>query len=158
MFQFLGCLGGSCNFFDSTASCGPVFRLLRWQFAKIESAGEMYNLYLSGNGGKIRLQDRFSRRITGSQQFRIAEFSGTSSSYGAFGEELSFSGKFFSGLNATFKDESGINVPGEYQSTTTISNTGYVFRTKVPRDIVFNNFMNLPPEAAKMLGRIGIFI
>ncbi|SVB96952.1 uncharacterized protein METZ01_LOCUS249806, partial [marine metagenome] len=106
-------------------------------FLKDTAASEdVNNLYLSGNGGKIRLQDRFSRRITGSQQFRIAEFSGTSSSYGTFGEELSFSGKFFSGLNATFKDESGINVPGEYQSTTTISNTGYVFSTKVPRDIV----------------------
>jgi len=106
-------------------------------FLKDTAASEdVNNLYLSGNGGKIRLQDRFSRRVTGSQQFRIAEFSGTSSSYAAFGEELSFSGKFFSGLNATFKDESGINVPGEYQSTTTISNTGYTFSTKVPRDIV----------------------
>ena len=62
---------------------------------------------------------------TGSNNFNLAEFSGASGFYGAFGEELSFSGNFFSGLNASFKNEFGEIVSGTKVSSSNI--TGSVF-------------------------------
>jgi hypothetical protein len=86
--------------------------------------------------GVMRSKDRFNRMTTGTSAFNIAEFSGASGYYAKFEEDISFSGKYFSGLNATFQDEFLSGVSGIYQSTSEESDNGFTFTTRVPRDIV----------------------
>ena len=85
--------------------------------------------------GVARLKDRFSRVVTGSQEFRVAELSGISGNYAVFGEEITLTGLFFSGLNASFSDEFGATVSGDFVGTTKFSESGFSITTKVPRDI-----------------------
>jgi hypothetical protein len=84
----------------------------------------------------MRSKDRFNRMTTGTSAFNIAEFSGASGYYAKFEEDMSFSGKYFSGLNTTFQDEFLSGVSGIYQSTSEESDNGFTFTTRVPRDIV----------------------
>ena len=94
------------------------------------------NLPENAYSGVVRSKDRFNRMSTGTSSFNIAEFSGASGYYAKFEEDISFSGKYFSGLNATFQDEFLSGVSGVYQSTSEESDNGFTFITKVPRDIV----------------------
>lgn len=91
--------------------------------------------------GIVRLVDRFGRVSSGVSEFRVAQFSGASGMYGAFGEELSFSGKFLSGLNVVFKDEAEVRVTGEKTSSIKYSETGFAFNSKIPRDVVSGNLV-----------------
>ena len=91
--------------------------------------------------GTVRLVDRFGRVRSGVSEFRVAQFSGASGMYGAFGEELSFSGKFLSGLNVVFKDESEVRISGEKTSSIKYSETGFAFNSKVPRDVTSGNLI-----------------
>ncbi len=91
--------------------------------------------------GIIRLKDRFNRTTTGSNNFNLAEFSGASGFYGAFGEELSFSGNFFSGLNASFKNEFGEIVSGTKVSSSNITGSVFSFNSKVPREVVSSKIL-----------------
>ena len=73
--------------------------------------------------------------VTGSKEFRVAELSGISGNYAVFGEEITLTGLFFSGLNASFSDEFGATVSGDFVGTTKFSESGFSITTKVPRDI-----------------------
>ena len=94
------------------------------------------SLPVNAYSGVMRSKDRFNRMTTGTSAFNIAEFSGASGYYAKFEEDISFSGKYFSGLNATFQDEFLSGVSGIYQSTSEESDNGFTFTTRVPRDIV----------------------
>lgn len=94
------------------------------------------NLPNGAFSGSLRAKDRFNRTTTGSSIFNLAVFSGASGFYGAFDQELSFSGDYFSGLNATFKNEFGENVSGTRVSSSNITGDIFSFNSKVPREVV----------------------
>ena len=129
--------GGNLNlvdevvFFDQAG--GDVSQTV---FASKSANRISLNLPENAYSGVVRSKDRFNRMSTGTSSFNIAEFSGASGYYAKFGEDISFSGKYFSGLNATFQDEFLSGVSGVYQSTSGESDNGFTFITKVPRDIV----------------------
>ena len=135
--QRLGIFGGNLNlvdevvFFDQAG--GDVSQTV---FASKSANRISLNLPENAYSGVVRSKDRFNRMSTGTSSFNIAEFSGASGYYARFGEDISFSGKYFSGLNATFQDEFLSGVSGVYQSTSEESDNGFTFITKVPRDIV----------------------
>ncbi len=135
--QRLGIFGGNLNlvdevvFFDQAG--GDVSQTV---FASKSANRISLNLPENAYSGVVRSKDRFNRMSTGISSFNIAEFSGASGYYARFGEDISFSGKYFSGLNATFQDEFLSGVSGVYQSTSEESDNGFTFITKVPRDIV----------------------
>ena len=94
--------------------------------------------------GVFKLRDRFDRVTTGTANFKIAKFSGVSDSYPVFNEEITLSGKFFSGLNASFQNETGKVISGEFQETISttgaggslLNEEGFSIKVKVPRGIV----------------------
>ena len=89
-----------------------------------------------GTDPTIRLVDRFGRISTGTTQYRIAELASTSGSYGVFGDSLTFSGSFISGLSGIFFDEDSSPVTGSVSSSTKHSETGFSIQVGVPRDII----------------------
>ena len=89
-----------------------------------------------GTNPTVRLIDRFGRVSTGITQYRIAELLSTSGSYGVFGDSLTFSGSFISGLSGMFFDEDSNAVTGSVSSSVKHSETGFSIQVGVPRDIV----------------------
>ena len=135
--QRLDIFGGNLNLVDEVVFFDQAgVDVSQTVFASKGANRISLNLPENAYSGVVRSKDRFNRISTGTSSFNIAEFSGASGYYAKFEEDISFSGKYFSGLNATFQDEFLSGVSGVYQSTSEESDNGFTFITKVPRDIV----------------------
>ena len=91
--------------------------------------------------GNLRVVDRFGRVATGTQNFNIAKISGDSDVYATFDEQVTFSGSFFSGLNASFRDEFGSIVSGTQGSSSNITGDIFSFNSRIPREVVSSKIL-----------------
>ena len=115
------------------------------------------NLPQNAFSGVVRLKDRFDRTTTGTNEFNLVKFSGASGFYGVFGEEISLSGSFFSGLNASFRNEFGEIVSGTRSSSSNITGNIFSFNTKVPRGITSSKILITGVNNNKLLETDNLF-
>ena len=156
--QKIDILGSNLNLVDEVIFNDSVGQNITQNTFLSKSESKLsLNLPKDAFSGVVRLKDRFNRITTGTNQFNLVKFSGASGFHAVFNEEISLSGSFFSGLNASFRNEFGEIISGERSSSSNITGDIFSFNTKVPREIVASKILITGVNNNKLLETDNLF-